>query len=76
MLLHFKADVMLTDGIGNTPLHLCVDNGHEDVSFILSLTQAEIVTFMYHRSRFIKGGGGLIKWQWDMDLVARIKTLS
>ena len=32
LLLHFEADVMLTDGIGNTPLHLCVDNGHEDVS--------------------------------------------
>ena len=33
LLVHFNADCMQADAAGNTPLHLCVDKGHEDVSF-------------------------------------------
>ena len=32
LLLHYKAAVNLADNDGNTPLHLCTANGHEDVS--------------------------------------------
>ena len=35
LLIHFGADCTQPDGVGNTPLHMCVDNGHEDVSFFI-----------------------------------------
>lgn len=33
LLIHFDADCTQPDSVGNTPLHMCVDSGHEDVSY-------------------------------------------
>ena len=32
LLVHFGADISAVDNEGNTPLHMCAMNGHEDVS--------------------------------------------
>lgn len=38
LLIHFDADCTQPDSVGNTPLHMCVDSGHEDVSYSIFLT--------------------------------------
>ena len=34
LLVHFGADISAVDNEGNTPLHMCAMNGHEDVSTV------------------------------------------
>ena len=36
--MHYKADVNAPDNDGNTPLHLCVANGHEKVKNLIGLS--------------------------------------
>ena len=38
LLVHFGADISSVDNEGNTPLHMCAMNGHEDVSTSIMFT--------------------------------------
>lgn len=42
LLIHFDADCTQPDSVGNTPLHMCVDSGHEDVSYSISYSIVDI----------------------------------
>ena len=57
LLIHFGADCTQPDGVGNTPLHMCVDNGHEDVSFFIYSyipTLINVVSFKYCYQYWLK----------------------
>lgn len=57
LLIHFGADCTQPDGVGNTPLHMCVDNGHEDVSFFIYSyipTLINVVAFKYCYQYWLK----------------------
>lgn len=42
LLIHFDADCTQPDSVGNTSLHMCVDSGHEDVSYSFSYSTVDI----------------------------------
>jgi len=49
LLVHFGADITAVDNEGNTPLHLCGKNGHEDVGPWLCLVLQQIKKDHAHR---------------------------